>query len=155
MRNAKCRAPNGFACVQTSPISFVACGNKANRRHLHKFNFLSEDQLITKKDRILIKGLISNKWKYRTKKQGWFYNINWKQWSTPANYAVWPVPYACAHACHPGSGSHGQLFRPCWGSSAWHSCRVNEQDYPAYQRPFAAEASASTPLRASSTVNKW
>ena len=22
---------------------------------------------------------------------------------------------------HPGSGSHGQMFRPCWGSSAWHS----------------------------------
>ena len=27
--------------------------------------------------------------------------------------AVWPVPYACAQTYHPGSGSHGQLFRPC------------------------------------------
>ena len=24
---------------------------------------------------------------------------------------VWPVPYACAQPYHPGSGSHGQLFR--------------------------------------------
>ena len=24
-----------------------------------------------------------------------------------------PVPYACAQTYHPGSGSHGQLFRPC------------------------------------------
>ena len=26
---------------------------------------------------------------------------------------VWPVPYACAQPYHSGSGSHGQLFRPC------------------------------------------
>ena len=38
------------------------------------FNFLSKDQLTKKKDRILIKDLISNKWKYKTKKQGWFYS---------------------------------------------------------------------------------
>ena len=25
--------------------------------------------------------------------------------------SVWPVPYACAQPYHPGSGSHGQLFR--------------------------------------------
>ena len=24
-----------------------------------------------------------------------------------------PVPYLCAQPYHPGSGSHGQLFRPC------------------------------------------
>ena len=29
------------------------------------------------------------------------------------NSAVWPVPYACAQPYHLGSGSHGQLFRPC------------------------------------------
>ena len=69
------------------------------------------------------------------------------------NSAIWPVPYlpACRrllfpllHACnkgnrrrlhagkclthahnhHLGSGSHGQLFRPCWGSSAWLSRRT-------------------------------
>ena len=30
-----------------------------------------------------------------------------------------------------------------------------DQDYPAHQRPCTAEASASTALRASYTVNKW
>jgi len=30
---------------------------------------------------------------------------------TQHNSAVWPVPYACAQPYHPGSGSHGQLFR--------------------------------------------
>ena len=35
------------------------------------------------------------------------------------NPVVWPVPYACPQPYHPGSGSHGQLFRPYWGSSAW------------------------------------
>ena len=29
------------------------------------------------------------------------------------NSTVWPVPYACAQPYHLGSGSHGQLFRPC------------------------------------------
>ena len=38
------------------------------------FNLLSKDQLTKKKDRILIKDLISNQWKYKTKKQGWFYS---------------------------------------------------------------------------------
>ena len=28
------------------------------------------------------------------------------------NSAAWPVPYACTQPYHPGSGSHGQLFRP-------------------------------------------
>ena len=36
------------------------------------------------------------------------------------------VPYACAQPYHLGIGSHGQLFCPCWGSSARHSHRVNE-----------------------------
>ena len=27
-----------------------------------------------------------------------------------------------------GSGSHGQLFRPYWGLSAWHSRWVNERE---------------------------
>ena len=35
---------------------------------------------------------------------------------------AWPLPHACAKPYHVGSGSHGQLFRPYWGSSAWH-CR--------------------------------
>ena len=36
------------------------------------FNFLSKDQLTKKKDRILIKDLISNKWKYKTKSKAYF-----------------------------------------------------------------------------------
>ena len=34
---------------------------------LNKFNFWSKDQLTKEKDKILIKDLISNKWKYKTK----------------------------------------------------------------------------------------
>ena len=45
--------------------------------------------------------------------------------STRTNSAVWPVPYACAQPYHPGSGSHGQLFRPYWSSSTWLGRRVN------------------------------
>ena len=37
---------------------------------------------------------------------------------------VWSVPNTCAQPYHPGSGSHGQLFRPSWASSAWHSRRA-------------------------------
>ena len=43
---------------------------------------------------------------------------------------AWPVPHACAQPYHPGSGSHGQQFRPYWGSSVWHSRRVNERGNP-------------------------
>ena len=35
--------------------------------HNDEVNFLSKDQLTKKKDRILIKDLISNNWKYKTK----------------------------------------------------------------------------------------
>ena len=41
---------------------------------------------------------------------------------------VCPVPYACAPTYHPSSGSHGQLFRPCWASSAWHSQAIKEPE---------------------------
>ena len=34
---------------------------------------------------------------------------------------VWTVSYACAEPYHLGSGSHGQLFRPCWALTPWHS----------------------------------
>ena len=43
------------------------------------------------------------------------------------NSALWPVLQACAQPNHPGSGSHGQLCRLCWSSSALHSRRVSEQ----------------------------
>ena len=63
-------------------------------------------------------------------------------WSTGANSAAWLVPYACAQQYHPGSGSHEQLFRPYWGSSAWHGRRTMSGGKPVYQRPFTAKASA-------------
>ena len=58
-----------------------------------------------------------------------------RQISTEVNaltpqFAVWLVPYACAQPYHPGSGSHGQLFRRYRGSSAWHCHRVNERGNP-------------------------
>ena len=56
-----------------------------------------------------------------------FYKTNLKQGAHIHQPTAWPVPHACAQPYHPGSGSHGQLFRPYWGSSAWHSRRVNEQ----------------------------
>ena len=31
---------------------------------------------------------------------------------------AWLVPHACAQPYHPGSDTHGQQFRPYWGSSA-------------------------------------
>ena len=34
------------------------------------------------------------------------------------------------------SGSHGRLFRPYWGSSAWHNRRSMEGGKPVYKRPF-------------------
>ena len=43
------------------------------------------------------------------------------------NSSVWPVLQACAQPNHPGSGSHGQLCRLCWSSSALPSRRVSEQ----------------------------
>ena len=36
---------------------------------------------------------------------------------------TWPFPHACAQLCHKGSGNHGQLFRPYWGSSTWYRRR--------------------------------
>ena len=58
-----------------------------------------------------------------------------------------PLPHACAQPYHTGSGSHGALFRPYWGSSAWHSRRSVTGE-----RPFPAEA---RPLSASSTQHMW
>ena len=49
---------------------------------------------------------------------------NLKQGAHILQTAAWPAPHACAQLYHPGSGSHGQLFRPYMGSSAWHSRRV-------------------------------
>ena len=54
-------------------------------------------------------------------------NINLKQGAHIHQPTARPVPRACAQPYHPGSGSHGQLFRAYWGSSAWHSHPVNER----------------------------
>ena len=62
--------------------------------------------------------------------------------------------HACPQPYHMGSGSHGQLFGIYWGSPAWHSCQVNEQEKPMSQRPStAARRVQSTPLNASSTTH--
>ena len=47
---------------------------------------------------------------------------NLKQGANIHQPTAWPVPHACAQPYPPGSDSHGQLFCPYWGSSAWHSC---------------------------------
>ena len=62
---------------------------------------------------------------------------------------VWPVPYACAQPYHPGSGSHGQLFRRCEASTAWHSRRAeNRTANPMYTALYyTAEACAKHPFK--------
>ena len=47
---------------------------------------------------------------------------------------AWPLPHACAQPYHASSGSHGQLFRPYWGSSAWHSRRSVTGENPSLPR---------------------
>ena len=57
-------------------------------------------------------------------------------------------PYACAQPYHPGSGSHVQLLRPYWGSSAWNSLRVCERANPCIKDPLLPRrVQKSTPLR--------
>ena len=54
---------------------------------------------------------------------------------------------------HPGSGSLGQLFRPCYGSSAWHYQHGHIYDYR-YCLYYRGECK-STPLNVSSIVHTW
>ena len=49
------------------------------------------------------------------------YKTNLKQGAHTQQHTAWSVPHARAQPYHPGNGSHGQLFRPYWGSSVWHS----------------------------------
>ena len=49
--------------------------------------------------------------------------------------------YACAHPYHPGSGTHVQLYRPCYASLAWHS----------RQAEIGLKALCSLPRRVQST----
>ena len=59
------------------PFSFPSSSSlRKLQRTWFSLNFWSNDQLTKKKDRILIKDLISTKWKYILKKrQGWFYSL--------------------------------------------------------------------------------
>ena len=66
------------------------------------------------------------------------------------------VPHAFAQPYHPGSDSHRQLFRPYWGSSAWHSRRVHERGKsPCIKDPLLPRRVQSTPVSASSTQHMW
>ena len=65
---------------------------------------------------------------------------------------AWPLPHACAQPYHAGSGSHGQLFRHYWSTSAWHSLWSVTGANSCIKRPFPAETS---PLSASSTRHLW
>ena len=42
------------------------------------------------------------------------YKTNLKQGAHTQQPTAWSVPHVCAQPYHPGSGSHGQLFRPYW-----------------------------------------
>ena len=42
---------------------------------------------------------------------------------------------------------YGQLFRPCWASSAWHSRRTEEGLKALCSLPFTAEAGAKHPYK--------
>ena len=74
--------------------------------------------------------LFSDSWLYLSIERFWFFIYSeWRDTENQQYYflkkpikasdtlehqpTVWPVPYACAQPYHPGSGSHGQLFRPC------------------------------------------
>ena len=53
---------------------------------------------------------------------------------------AWSVPYACTQPYQPGSGSHGQLFRPYWSSSTWHSRQISIRTKPSSE-PLALNLS--------------
>ena len=68
---------------------------------------------------------VKNRWKNKNIQPGPENKTNLKQGAHIHQSTAWPVPHACAQPYHPGSGSHGQLFRPYWS-----------------QRTFTAEVSA-------------
>jgi len=49
---------------------------------------------------------------------------------------AWPLPHASAQPYHAGGGSHGQQFRPYWGSSEWHRRRSLTGENPCIKDPF-------------------
>ena len=84
---------------------------------------------------------------------------NLKQGAHIHQPTAWPVTHKCAQPYHPGSDSHEQLFRPYWGSSAWHSRRTSVRQ-SRLQRLLTAEASAgpmktALPCRGSTAMPCW
>ena len=57
---------------------------------------------------------------------------------------VWPVPNACAKPYHPGSGSHGQLFRPSLRTGSQRGRKKNSAS-ESERRDSASEASGTLP----------
>jgi len=49
---------------------------------------------------------------------------------------AWPLLHACSQPYQTGSGSHGQLFCPYWGSSAWHSRKSVTGESQCRKDPF-------------------
>ena len=60
---------------------------------------------------------------------------------------AWPVPHACTQPFHTGSGSHGQLYRPYWGSSDDKTVGSMDGRNPCLKDPLAAEASEKHSLK--------
>ena len=86
------------------------------------FSLTSPDQpAVINMSFLSIYGLILSKYYWENVK------TNLKQGAHIHQSQAWPVPHACAQSYHPGSGSLGQLLRPYFRSSAWHSRRVNER----------------------------
>ena len=66
-------------------------------------------------------------------------SANLEQLANTHQPTAWPVPHACAQPRHAGSGSHGQLSRPNWGSSAWHSRWSVNGENPCFFFGFEAD----------------
>ena len=66
-----------------------------------------------------------------------------------------PVPDACAQPYHAGRGSHGQLFCPYCGSSAWHSRRSVTGENPCIKDPFLPRWVLSVPAPHNTCGSCW
>ena len=65
-----------------------------------------------------------------------FTNISTEAHVPTSTWYAGALPYAGTHPYHPSSGSHGQLFCPYGGSSAWHTHQVYEQANPRITDPL-------------------
>ena len=76
-----------------------------------------------------------------------------------ARFNTFPLYYlrawhrlTCAQPYHPGN-SHGQLFCPYWGSSAWHSRRVHERGNPCVSKTLYCRGECKAFLKAPAPHN--